>query len=803
MMAKRVGLRFDGTLEQGFQVTLDIGEDQMLAFTDVTGTLPPAPTLSTDLANWQQQYHQLFAATRIALQHITVQPGAALQRQACCQLAEDLQQQLNTWLGSPAFQTVEKRLRESVDSTEPVRVLLRTTDRRLHQLPWHRWEFIDRYPLAEVIFSTPPARDREPSPNAVKVKILAILGDRRGIDTDRDRQLLAALPDADVQFLVEPSRQQLNQYLWAQPWQILFFAGHSHTEAQQGRLHINPDDSLTLAELKYGLRQAITRGLQLAIFNSCDGLGLAYDLESLEIPQLIVMREPVPDRIAQEFLKHFLSAFATDHPLHRSVRQAREFLQGLEDEFPCASWLPVMFQNAAVAPLTWQGLQNHPERGQPPDPETLPCPNTLPHNTLPNDLPRPNGNRQRPKWQPVRWAIATSLAVTGLILGGRSLGLLQSWELSAFDQLMRLRPPEPPDPRLLIVTITEADIQAQTHAQEPRRGSLSDQSLGKLLVKLESYDPIAIGLDIYRDYPVSKTEPALATRLRQSDRIVSVCKVSEPEAGDPGVAPPPEVASDRLGFSDTLLDADHVVRRHYLALTPPPASPCTAAYGLSVQLALRYLATRGIALTFTPQDAWVLGPLKFFPLAAQEGGYQTNDTLGHQILLNYRAAPTLNHIAPQVTLGQVLAGQISADAVKDRLVLIGTTADSFHDSVLTPYKTAQGGVQSIPGVVLQAQMVSQLLSAALDGRSLLHNPARWIEILWIGGWAGIGGCLVCVVHRPGQLILANGVAIATLTGACLGLLQAGYWLPWVPSAIAIVSSASLTTVLRKQFPGKR
>ncbi len=58
------------------------------------------------------------------------------------------------------------------------------------------------------------------------------------------------------------------------------------------------------------LRKAISRGLQLAIFNSCDGLGLANDLAELNIPQIIVMRSPVPDLVAQEFLKHFLKAFS-------------------------------------------------------------------------------------------------------------------------------------------------------------------------------------------------------------------------------------------------------------------------------------------------------------------------------------------------------------------------------------------------------------------------------------------------------------------------------------------------------------
>ncbi|MBW4457785.1 MAG: hypothetical protein KME55_36995 [Nostoc indistinguendum CM1-VF10] len=28
-------------------------------------------------------------------------------------------------------------------------------------------------------------------------------------------------------------------------------------------------------------------------------------------------------------------------------------LQGLEDKFPCATWLPMIYQNLAEIPLTW------------------------------------------------------------------------------------------------------------------------------------------------------------------------------------------------------------------------------------------------------------------------------------------------------------------------------------------------------------------------------------------------------------------------------------------------------------------
>ena len=123
-------------------------------------------------------------------------------------------------------------------------------------------------------------------------------------------------------------------------------------------MSINATESITLEQLENSLKRAIENGLQLAIFNSCDGLELANSLlRKYHIPQLIVMREPIPDQVAQAFLKYFLNSFSRGHSLSIAMREAREKLQGLEDEFPFASWLPVLFQHPAERPATWSSLR--------------------------------------------------------------------------------------------------------------------------------------------------------------------------------------------------------------------------------------------------------------------------------------------------------------------------------------------------------------------------------------------------------------------------------------------------------------
>ncbi len=254
------------------------------------------------------------------------------------------------------------------------------------------------------------------------MKILAILGNRAGINVEADRALLESLPQAEVKFLVEPRREALNEQLWEQNWNILFFAGHSSSRGGTGTIYINADEALTVAEVRYALRESVARGLKLAIFNSCDGLGLAKELSSLNIPQLIIMREPVPDLVAQTFLKFFLNAFSNGKSLYLSVREARERLESLENRFPGASWLPVIFQNSTQALMDWQELRlSTPQRShsiapQSPTPTPIPAPAKPPRKTTLKPT------QQRPSKQrsfPVKYkALLLGVVAVGLIGGG-------------------------------------------------------------------------------------------------------------------------------------------------------------------------------------------------------------------------------------------------------------------------------------------------------------------------------------------------------------------------------------------------
>ena len=361
-----------GDLTHGFpNVTVRFWDDRHPRAEQFVGSLPAVPALVESYQAWQSTYRALCDrqlirsgsesddTLEIAESGITHVSYVSFQA-----LSQQLQQQVNGWLQSEGFLTVERQLRSQLHPDAEIRVIFEANDDLLRRLPWHCWHFFRDYAHAEVALSCPEYKRRESSRAPIarkRVRILAILGNSKGINIETERQMLQALPDSDTHFLVTPSRQALDRQLWdTLGWDILFFAGHSHTEGQTGRIYINENsvhNSLTIEQLGEALNTAIDNGLKLAIFNSCDGVGLAQALEKLQIPQVIVMREPVPNLVAQEFFKCFLEAYATERlPLYQAVRQARRRLQGLEDDFPGASWLPVICQNPAIDPPTWLQL---------------------------------------------------------------------------------------------------------------------------------------------------------------------------------------------------------------------------------------------------------------------------------------------------------------------------------------------------------------------------------------------------------------------------------------------------------------
>jgi energy-coupling factor transporter ATP-binding protein EcfA2 len=285
---------------------------------------------------------------------VRTQNDDVLARQALDRCAQELMDTLNTWGNSTEFEDIKAAIGSL---SERLRVTISTECAHLRRLPFHEWNL---FPAGiEAVFSSIDAK-KLPRPYREKIRILVILGGSAGINVEEDKKLIEEYcqDDAMLSFLKLPTREKLSTTLAdAQGWDIIFFSGHSHTEeGNSGHIDINDQDSLTMDELEDILAPAIEQRVQIAIFNSCDGLGIAPVLEKLNIDRIVVMREPIPDLVAQKFLKSFLRAFTKGDHVDDAVGVARQELVEFEKEYPYVRWLPVTIQNRLVDSPTWQSL---------------------------------------------------------------------------------------------------------------------------------------------------------------------------------------------------------------------------------------------------------------------------------------------------------------------------------------------------------------------------------------------------------------------------------------------------------------
>lgn len=734
----------------------------------LVGRLPAASGLALLYEKWQAYYkaintnlsmRQLHSKGAIEIEDDDITHVSSSDFDALC---AKLKQQFNAWLNVSSFVNVERQLRTHLDTSNQIQLILEANDSSVRRFPWHLWDFLEDYRQTEVAIASLERKrnDTTHDKKTTGVRILSILGDTTDIQVSRDRELLKNLADVDAVMLDEPSRVELDACLWDERgWDVLFFAGHSASLVgdMSGQIKINTVESLSIAQLKYGLQTAIKKGLRLAIFNSCDGMGLAKELADLHIPYLIVMREPIPDPVAQAFLMNFLRAFAAGIPFHLAMREARERLQGMEGQFPCASWLPVLCQNSGLGSLTWNELRDPASKE-----ENLSL-------------------RQRFLEVLMAGAIASLL-----ILAARSIGTLEPYELSAYDQFMTWQPNYSSPERILVVEATQEDV--NTYGSP-----IPSDILAQAVDIIESYQPRVIGIDIYRNRlepnqaePFGPKENPLYDQFTSKDNLIATCSMITDSS--PGVPPPPAIPSIQKGFSNVLKDYfyDSAVRRQLLFATPDPDDLCSTEFSLSSIVALHYLDREGIQPE-TVGEQMHLGQAIFTPIKANSGGYRKLDDRGFQVMLGYTE---FEQFAQRVSLSAVLSGDVPINDLSDYGVLIGVSDPFSNDLLLTPESVRLRQGRLIPGVIVQAHMLNYLLGSALGDRCVINVLPSWMATVWIISCSVLGAGLAALVERASFWSLTLGMATFGLFGLCFGLFILGWWIPWVPAAMSLILGSS-------------
>lgn len=415
------------------------------------------------------------------------------------------------------------------------------------------------------------------------------------------------------------------------------------------------------------------------------------------------------------------------------------------------------------------------------------------------------------QWRGVMIAVPS---VTVVVLSIRALGLLQALEFPVLDQFFLLRPQESIDPRIVIVEINEADVQKVGH------WTLTDAELAGLLETIKQQKPAAIGLDLYRDLPVEPGHQTLNKLFATTPNLIGVQKVGSSSDSSPVNPPPVLKQREQVGANDLVLDGDGKVRRGLFYLEDQTGEN---VFSFSFALAVTYLQRQGIEPEVTATNELKLGSAVFPALQANDGSYVNAQAGGYQVLLNYRGT---RQRFQTVTLTDVLEKKIAPGLMRDRIVLIGATAESLKDLFYVPYSSSLSAPTRMAGVTIHANLISQILSATLDGRMpTLRTWSEPLEGLWVLAWATIGAILSWrqrYSSKPG-LHPWNAVSVL-LAASCLAagsyavFLQSwwspaaliggipffsevssyaaslqGLWLPVVPPLLALMGSSIVIT----------
>jgi len=314
-----------------------------------------------------------------------------------------------------------------------------------------------------------------------------------------------------------------------------------------------------------------------------------------------------------------------------------------------------------------------------------------------------------------------------------------------YDNLRRLSPLAV-DPRILIVTIDDYSLQQLGKWPWPRTVHAD------LLDRLTAAEPRGVLFDVIfsEPDPSPANDQRLAQALCRAGNVYipllreGAARFDQPLGEIAPVAPLSQCAKG-VGHINAEADADGKVRSVYLREGPAPQPRAQLAW-------LLYQANTDAAVTLPGSSApqtvqgWQRANSVRIPFISQPGGF-----------------PTVPYVS-------VLRGDVPAQLLRDRLILIGSTAPGLGDRYVTPQSASLG---TTPGIEIQAN----LLNGLLQRRSILVLGNGWTLTL---STALVAGLLALLLFRPRRALwlTLGGMASALLVSALL--LRAGWW--WSPMA---------------------
>jgi adenylate cyclase len=419
--------------------------------------------------------------------------------------------------------------------------------------------------------------------------------------------------------------------------------------------------------------------------------------------------------------------------------------------------------------------------------------------------------------------------------GALRIGVLQHLEDIIYDARLRATMPETLDERVVIVDIDEKSLAEVGHWPwgRNRLAALMDELLVRQQVGVVGFDVVfgeadeSSGLQQLRqlatgglkDQPgfidkLKQLEPALdydaafARSIKNRPVVLGYYFTSDRDGRVSGALPAPVMqredlqgrpiqflswngyganidtltqAAPRAGFFNSITDGDGVVR------SIPLISEFGGRYYESLALAMLRLriGSPAVKAGFPPET---------FAGQGKDSGYQRLESILLQSGDKALAIPVDERVATLVpfrgaggpnggsfryySAADLLGGRVAAGSLKEKLVIIGTTAPGLLDLRVTPVGETYAGVETQANV----------LSGLLDGRVLVKpDYARGFEIVTLAA-AGLLLAFALPLLSAPLAVAASAAVIAGLVGINLWL-YLGYGLV-LPLATSLVMAAA-------------
>ena len=319
------------------------------------------------------------------------------------------------------------------------------------------------------------------------------------------------------------------------------------------------------------------------------------------------------------------------------------------------------------------------------------------------------------RWQPPTIAVLIGCLTTAAF---NSLGWLQISERQLYDYYLRSRPLEPQERKIVVVGLTEKDI-------EKLGFPITDDTLASLLTKIKAQNPRAIGLDLHRNVNIGESGNQKLDKIFSSTpQLIGVEKTDGGNPSHLSISPPTQLKKlGQTGASEIIEDSENgVVRRGYLYVQKSAEEEPIPSLGLAA--ALKYLEGENIFPTGYSEQSWLKLKDAVFPLLeANRLFYSEKAVDNYQTIVNYRNAKNSFLL---VSISEILENRIENNLFKDKIVFIGTTAETIEDIYTTPYSHRQENYNFTYGVEIHAEISSQIVDAALSDRIVIKFlPTYW------------------------------------------------------------------------------